>query len=172
MFVEVARGARGRAFGALCCQREHPTPKRLSRFWRNPDLRTQNWDIGAFLLAHSPLGATRQRRLFPGNPSLPPSKEVLAGAGLRTGRLQGTEHWGSKPPRVKLIINLCWWEPVARSTPLALGIVRELGRRRNDPGLRLGNASCGGSRTYLSGLGRTPGAKVSSSSPPNKFLVN
>lgn len=108
--AEVARGAQGRAFGALCCQRKHPTPKRLSRFWRNPDLRTQNWDIGAFLLAHSPLGATRQRRLFPGNPSLPPSKEVLAGAGLRTGRLQGTEHWGSKPPRVKLIINLCWWE--------------------------------------------------------------
>lgn len=55
--------------------------------------------------------------------------EVLAGAGLRTGRLQGTREGGSKPLRGKLIINLGCSERVPHSTPLALGIVPELGPR-------------------------------------------
>lgn len=103
----------------------------------------------------------------------PPYEDVLAGAGLRTGNLQGTLDEGSSPPRVRLIINLGCSERVTTLNAFGFGDGPEAETQAQmPPGLRMGNASCGDSRTCLSGLGRAPRAKVGSSSAPNKFLVN
>lgn len=118
-------------------------------------------------LRYSRPGERRTRQLFPRDlPARPPpSVQVLAGAGLRTGRLQGTQGGGSKPLRAQLIINLGCSERVTHSTPLALGIVPEVGPRP-----RAADGKCA-LRRLPDGSESAPGAKVGSSSPPNKFLV-
>lgn len=126
-------GREAGAFGDPRCERkdvcvQQTRPAGLSRFGVNPDVKTPSGRVGLYLLSHSPLGERHKWQLFPRNlpACLPPSVGVLAGAGLRTGRHQETQEPGSEPASVKLIINLGCWGRVIQSTPLALGIGREL----------------------------------------------
>lgn len=169
-------GREAGAFGDPRCEREdlcgqQTQPERLSRFGVNPDGKAPSGRVRLYLLPHSPLGERHKWQLFPRNlpAGLPPSAGVLAGAGLRTGRLQETQEQGSKPASVKLMINLGCWGRVTQSTPVALGTGREL---RPRPRAEDGKCDLQRLPRCLSGLGSAPGAKVGSSSPPDKLLVN